>query len=695
VKNTLACGTIALLVLALTIDRSFAQTAEELYQKGIQLEEVKGELEKAIEMYNDVVKQSSTNKPLAAKALLHLGRCYEKLGKKEATKAYERIIKEFADQQEVVKEARARLSALISASAKPSLTVRQVWAGPGVDVGGGISPDGRYLTFVDWETGDLAVRDLATGEKRRLTNKGSWNDSEEFALSSIVSPDGKQIAYAWFNKDEFYDLRVIGSDGSNPRVIYPSEELEFIRPADWSADGKRILAALFRKDKPLQFGLVSVADGSVRILKTLEARDPYLSSGPLFSPDGRYVAYSFPPRDDAAEQDISLLTIDGRHEVALVQHPANDYLLGWSPDGKKVLFASDRAGTIDAWVIDVAEGKPQGVPQLVRRDMGSISPMGLTQKGCLYYATPGLVYDIFTITLDPATGKIITPPNKDALPYEGYNMSPDWSHDGKYLAYISRRGHMNRRSIICIYSPETGKVRELLARLNLGNPRWTPDGRSILVQADVTSGQGIYRMDATTGEVVPFIPIRKEGKESRGSAQLSADGKLIFYVREDGKTKLCQILVRNLETGEEKELDRAPFDNHSIALSPDGRRLALLIRAEKQLRVLKVMPSNGGKQTELRRFEQSGRWIIDIAWTPDGRYIFFSKGRPDGKWELWRIPSEGGEPQNLGLAMNRFQHLSVHPDGRRITFASRPTEAELPEVWVMENFLPKEDKAQK
>ena len=67
------------------------------------------------------------------------------------------------------------------------MTVRRVWE-RAADTTGGPSPDGRYLSFVDWETGDLAVRDLKTGKNRRLTNKGSWSESTEYAYFPTISP---------------------------------------------------------------------------------------------------------------------------------------------------------------------------------------------------------------------------------------------------------------------------------------------------------------------------------------------------------------------------------------------------------------------------------------------------------------------------------------------------------------------------
>src|SRR5207302_853880 len=111
--------------------------------------------------------------------------------------------------------------------------VRRVWENA-MDFSGAPSPDGKYLSYVDWDTGDLAIRELATGKNRRLTNKGSWKDSEEYAYESIWSPDGRQIAYTWYNKENKSDLRTIRLDGSEPRVLYANEEATYVRPTDWS-----------------------------------------------------------------------------------------------------------------------------------------------------------------------------------------------------------------------------------------------------------------------------------------------------------------------------------------------------------------------------------------------------------------------------------------------------------------------------
>ena len=171
--------------------------AEVLLQAAQHKALVDGNLEEAIQLYKNIIANHGGNRAVAAKALVQMGQCYEKLGKTEARKAYERVLRDYADQREQVTIARDRLAAITqpaSSATASGVVARQIWAGPEVDILGGPSPDGRYLSFVDWTTGDLAIHDLATGEKRRLTNKGSWYESQAYAGFSTPSPDGKQVA---------------------------------------------------------------------------------------------------------------------------------------------------------------------------------------------------------------------------------------------------------------------------------------------------------------------------------------------------------------------------------------------------------------------------------------------------------------------------------------------------------------------
>ncbi len=566
------------------------------------------------------------------------------------------------------------------------MVVRQIWV-PASDPQG-ISPNGQSVSYVDWSTGDLAVRDLATGTNRRLTNKGSWreNPNEYAGYSSVISPDGKQVAYLWFdyNKDPHSDLRVVPvmgeGDGSKPRVLYRNAEVEVVEPTDWSPDGKHVLVIFTRKDKTKQIGLVAIEDGSVQVLKTLDWRYP---GHARFSPDGRYIAYDFPTQQDSPGRDIFLLATDGSREIPLVAHPGDDSVLDWPPDGKRVLFASDRRGSWDAWLVHVADGKPQGKPELIKTDIGRNRPLGFTQNGSFYYAIGSAPSkDVYVATLDPTTGKVLGTPKKISQRFEGRNKSPDWSRDGKYLAYVSVRGRF--QETLVIRSVETGKEREVPLKMTIrgkGHFRWSPDGRYLLAAGQDQKGRdGLYRIDVQTGEVTQLV------QNYFRTAAWSFDGKVIFYRSYEPSTESSRIMARDLESGQEKEIYRYRSQMSSgrflrvLAVSPDGLDLALCRSG-----VLQVIPTTGGQPRELFKVPKEEEGFMSVTWMPDGRELVCNKGG-----ELWRISAKGGDLRTLGTYNLKVTQtsLSVHPDGRHIAFTARNPQAKKPELWVMENFLP-------
>ena len=652
-------------------------------QKAIQKEAVDGDLAAAIKLYKQIVADPAGNRAVVAKALLHLGQCHEKLGNAEARKSYEQIVREYGDQADVATEARARLAAMTQAAAStgaPALAVRQIWAGPDADERGAISPDGKHLSFADRKTNDLAIRELATGKTRRLTEK---SDGEHYGRS-IFSPDGKQVAYLWY-KGYLTELRIIGLDGSNPRVLYRLDEPEDwmrsnVRPDAWSPDGKQILALFTTKNGIREIALVSVPGGSVRVLKTLGPRGPEKM---CFSPDGRYIAYDFPQKEGTEERDIFVLSTDGSRDLPLVQHPANDIVLGWAPDGKNLLFASDRTRTWDVWLVQVDAGKPQGSPELVKKDMGRITPLGFTQKGSFCYGLSTSMEEVFIATLDPTLGKVLTPPTATTRRVGG-NFAPDWSPDGKYLAYVSRPTSQPGSHIIFIRSVETGEERELSPKMKLlgYNLRWSPDGRSILVRGyDAQDRFGIYTINLQTGDVLTTIP-------GAYWADWSRDGKVIFYAANDPKRKTRPLVVRDLATGQDKELFSG-LTGLSLSASRDGRWLAFSSfepqADQKWSAILKIMPATGGESRDLLRLRGPEDFGA-VVWTPDGRQLLLvRRNLGERRFELWRVSQEGGEPQKIGLDMSSLCQISTHPDGRRIAYNAGDFKTE---VWVMENLLP-------
>ena len=697
-------ATSVLLSLLLGCTHILSQTAEELLPKGIQLEEVNGELEQAIKVYQTIVAEYPENRPVAAKAYIHMGRCYEKLGKQDAQKAYTMVLSDYADQEEMVSEAKARLAALGKPGSPVSnkgLMVRKVWDDPETDIMGEPSPDGKYISYVDWETGDLAIYEVATGNKQRLTSMGSWDDPLEFAEYSSWSPDGKFLVFDWYNDDNpaYIDLYIVGMDGSEPRKLWSNEEMMWAQVYDWSPDGKQILACFATKERVATIALISAADGTVRILK--EYKGAGVVDWPFemkISPDGNYIAYDVSQVTGSSQRDIYLLSTDGGVETHVVEHPLNDILLGWMPDGKRIFFASDRSGTMGAWSIQVQNGIPQGEPSIIKPDIGPLHSIGLTKNGSYYYGIMHLPYNIDIIEIDQETGQIKAHLEKAIPQFEGNNQTPGYSRDGKYLAYIRRfplspglAAYLGG-NILCIKSLETGKERELHPDLNrFGFPKWSPDGSSVLVVNWDTDDQTSYaQIDVQTGLVTPVVQ-PKENFSLFGGHHWSPDGKTIYYGLQDKKVNSWQIMSRDLESGSEKIIYQSK-EFYQLSLSPDGQLLALCFMSRRENAHVNVISTADGEFRELVTFDKKTRLGRDnsVTWTADGKYILFSVYDPSSEnniYELCRIPADGGDLEKLGLKVkNGFINMSAHPDGRHFAYSTRGQRTM--EMWVMENFLP-------
>ncbi len=547
---------------------------------------------------------------------------------------------------------------------------------------GSVSPDGKYLSYVDWESGnggELAIYEIATGKKSRLTNSGP--DSEGFPLYSRWSPDSKQLVYDWYDENGHVDLCVVGLDGSKPRTLYNNKEVLWAQTFGWSPDGKQILAIFYRKTN-YQIVLVSTADGSVRDLKTVESGQPDLNM--FFSPDSRYIVYDFQQKENSPERDISILSIDGANEISLVKHPANDYVLGWAPDGKNILFASDRGNNLGAWVIQFSDGKVQGTPKLVKANIGQVYPMGFTQKGSFYYGINDNMREIFLAELNPETGKIIAPINKLSTHFEGSLTQPTYSPDGKYITYTL---HIMFSDVLCIHSLENDQEKYFYPKLKrIQQPHWSPDGHSIFFGGwDLIGKKGIYSMDVQSGIFSLIVPPAKESSEMFiAGIELSPNGKEIFLTRISNN--LTQIMSRDLVSGIEKEIYReAHRTSIDFSCSPDGKWLAIMQVVEE--RVLKIIPVAGGEPKELYKFKKNDNPAF-FKWTPDGKHIIFNNLDSEGKkFSLWRISVEGGEVQKVGLESNNRINASIHPDGKHIVFSSPVSTGENSGNWVMENFF--------
>jgi Tol biopolymer transport system component len=665
----------------------------ELLEKAIFTEETVGDLDAAMELYEQIVARTDADRTYGAQAQYRLALCLLKKGNSDdAVAALQKLAADFPKQELLVEQARVRLTELGYPGAEAGVTVRRVWAGRDVNLYGSPSPDGGFLTAR--HRGDLVIHDLATGENRLLTRRRTgWGTHH-----SVVSPDGRQVAYAWWYGSNLSELRLIGVDGSGQRTLLGGDRRAF-RPAAWSLDGDHVVAQWRRHDGSIVIAMVAVADGAVEVLKTLEQGSVL---GLSLSPDDRYIVYDTASDAGSSQSDIFVLDVESKQETPLVAHAGADYYPLWTPDGRGVLFLSDRGGSPAAWLVGVADGRSTGQPILVKPDMGSAVPMGFARDGSFYYGLTRPLINVLTAAIDPESGRVTSLPEPALDRFVGRNIAPAWSPDGKRLAYLSQRSGQTFWGSLwtpVVRALDTGEERELaldLRDIDPYQPRWSPDGHRLLVTGSDQQGrQGFYTVDVATGAVAPLVQSGPE--EFVEEPAWSPDGGTLFYSREQGSSD--QIVAKNLETGEEKVLVRDDRSNGGfpfLSLSPDGRWLAFISiqlnrdRFEIETTGLHVMPATGGEPRELLRRDAPETLTAGLVWTPDGSALIFGTHQgvphePERRQTLWRVSVEGGDPTPVGVTLVGLQDLSLHPDGRRLAFDVGRDEAE---VWVMENFLP-------
>ena len=583
---------------------------------------------------------------------------------------------------------------------EPKISLRRVETGPMSDPSGPPSLDGRYLC--DVESTHLVIRDLVSGEDRVLTEWSRGSDSYP-----IISPESTYVAYTDRGK-----LQLINMDGTGHRVLYQFKEDEGFNIRLWTPDGKQILGTFYKGDKDdnnMQFVTFSIEDGSMQVLHAFESSWNFWRSGMAISPDGRYIAYDRAQEKGSEDKDIYILDIEHNKTECVVQHAANDRLLGWTPDNNYLFFASDRkqglsgnfafSATCNAYLLPVADGQRKGVPELVKRDIPSkIRPKGFTRDGGYFYAVEFDTIAAVVAEVDMQTGKLLTKPQ--AVGQTGTDLSPAWSPDGRHLAYCVHKS--DKSATICIRNMKTGQERELDPDLPpFFSLRWSPDGKFFLVSIfesmyNKKFPQFIYRIDVNTGKRVVLV---KSDSTILGAAQLSLDGRTLYYVHQHPESNKTSLMTKDMESGREGELfcqegARWVFFL-TFALSPDGQQLAIASLNNNsstgavERRIL-TMPAKGGEPRELLKIEAKRSQWRAIAWTPDGKALLFFDNTPKRGGAVFLIPAGGGQARELcrpqpmmyGVLLTA---LDVHPDGKRFAFDCYEYRHE---VWVMENFLP-------
>lgn len=368
------------------------------------------------------------------------------------------------------------------------------------------------------------------------------------------------------------------------------------------------------------------------------------------SPDGRTLVFDL-------LGDLYTVPITGGAATRIVGGTSIDGQPRFSPDGRSLVFSSDRGGTDATWVANadgsqprllVAGGShpawtPDGKQVVtgnrlvdVRGGTGVLLPgfgtaASFTADGRFIWFQAGTQ----AARYDRQTGTTSFQTN---LP--GAVLRPMVSRDGGSLAYFTR---FEARTALVIRDLATGADRWLLLGTQpeaTGSPAvgtlpgsaWMPDGSAI-----VTSfGGKLWRVEVASGRAIE-IPFRAEVEQAMGPLVRGS-----FPVRDS-------VVVREI---------REP------ALSPDGRSVAFAALGKLWVSEL------GGRPRRLTA--STGVVESSPAWTPDGRSIAYATWVDGEGGDIMLVPMGGGAARNLTRAPAMYTRLNFTPDGSRLAFARAP-----------------------
>ncbi len=697
------------------------QTADQLYEKALYLEEAKGDMQGAIDLYNKIVENKNADQSFQAKALLHIGMCYEKLGMKEATKAYQRLVNNYPAQKNEVALAKERLSRLVHVDDKDSVTFQKpkfTKIKIPTKLSGSIqlSPDGKDLALVSdkklWIMpleGNLGP-DLP-GKPVQLNTEGIQVENSGLSWSR----DGKWIAFNEFplkgrpaNEQWNQSIFVVPSAGGNPLKVFDNFRASPLvnYRISLSPDGKNFAYSSIENNEQHVY-TIPIAGGSPKKLVEIQAREP------VFSPDGKWIAYVEDKNLGRGEGGLGLWIIPaqgGTPHLLADAGKASSPL--WSPDGNTIAFLDYSKKKLINFVQVPKDMK--ATPKVTSID----APEGTEDVWLLTGWTPenriGVElnsrkeYALYTL---PAQGGQAARILNDC-----WAMQPRWSRDGNRIIYITPEspgpGEVYRLTLASVSAgggngkllPKDPDGKIIRQMGNQSGNRLSPDGKTIVIAG--------WTAEDTVGQIVglPSTHIWKvslDGSKSEkitnetrsymdGCPSWSPDGNKIAFLRMKklkenlpfGAFDLYSIYSVNSSGGDLKLLvSESDKWINSPVWSPDGKMIAYLTAGKNppNAKFMNIFDLENGVAKVVGEVPGAGT-SIDLAWSPDSRRIAFND-REGKVIKVMNIDNGTIEDVQTNLADDiSIFHLDWSPDGKQFVFAGE--KGGITEFWFMEDFLP-------
>lgn len=228
------------------------------------------------------------------------------------------------------------------------------------------------------------------------------------------------------------------------------------------------------------------SDGTaVQPLTSGESNDTNAS----LSPDGRKVVFV---SDRDGNREIYTMNVDGTNPVNLTHNVAEDWTPAWSPDGRYIAFASFRDGNWELYLMNADGNRPTRMTQNAAAEYAPAwSPDG---KSLAFVSDRDGNLEIYILTLDGAK-------ERRSTSNPATDQSPAWSPDGKSIAWASYRdGNME----IYVAGVDGSNLRNITQDpvSDDQGPSWAPDGQHIALYSNRDHGWDIYTLDPATGKRV-------------------------------------------------------------------------------------------------------------------------------------------------------------------------------------------------
>ena len=413
---------------------------------------------------------------------------------------------------------------------------------------------------------------------------------------------------------------------------------------------------------------VEIGNGDSTTLSQPDAAPRAALSDPALSPDGKEIAF-------IAGGDIWTAPAEGGVARLLIAHPATESRPLYSPDGTRLAFVSTRTGNGDIYILNLQTGSLQ------RRtfDDGRESLDAWSRDGqWLYYSSSsGDIAGMNDVWRVRAQGGQPTQVAADRYATE-YWASP--SPDGKSLAITARgtvsgqwwrhgHSHLDESELWLVHNIDAATpTYELLGQAGGAKdvwPQFAPDGQSVYYMSDRDGQENLWQkpLKGAAKQLTHFSKGRVlwPSIANNGSAIVFERdfGIWRFDVKSDNASEL-KFTLRGAATDAVAERQNITQGFQSLALAPDGRKLAFITRGE----VFVAASREGGDAV---RLTQTPEIESDVVWLPDSRHAVYASNR-DNNWRLYTYDVTARAEKAITTAEGRAFGPRVSPDGKWIAY---------------------------